>query len=271
MQNRDRSPRLADRWLATIPALADHELRVRVATTELQAAARGTVAESLDELCARAEQSEDLARETLIAFVPVVVDPAQIGWVAELRAKTTELGLLAAGRLLRCSTPGGHLPPPRSRREDHAEQEAQSALTHGDGRPLTLGERRALARRPSRHTLHRMMQDPNPMVVRIVLNNPKITEEDVVRMAARRPAVPSVLCEIAKTWTLRPRVRLTVALNPGAPPAVAVPLLSLLAAHELRQIIRSTQLSAVVRATANEIVAVRPPPENDAEPPALPH
>jgi hypothetical protein len=247
------------RWLSTIPGLADHELRVRFACGELYEREDRQLAESLDELCALSEQIDTTAQEVVTAFVPVIVDPDHVARLAEIRTKVVGLSLPAATRLLRSSNPAGHQRPPRAMREDDAEQEAQASLTHGDGRPLSLGERRSLARRPSRSTLNKMLRDPHPMVLRILLGNPKVTEEDVVRIATRRPAVPSVLAEIAKTWTRRPRVRMAVVLNPGAPPAVSVPLLALLAGHELRQVIRSTQLAPVVRATAAEIAQVRPP------------
>lgn len=221
---------------------------------------------SLDELCARSEQIERTAQRALASFVPVIVDPDHVARLAEIRAEALGQSLPAASRLLRSSHAAGHRPPPRAMQDDEAEQQAQASLTHADGRPLTLGERRALARRPSRSALNKMLRDPHPMVLRILLANPKITEEDVVRMATRRPAVPSVLSEIAKTWTRRARVRMAIVLNPGTPPAVAVPLLSLLAGHELRQVVRSTQLTAVVRATASEIAQVRPPPDGHASP-----
>ncbi|MBW2526267.1 MAG: hypothetical protein JRI23_18950 [Deltaproteobacteria bacterium] len=248
------------RWLATVPGLADHELRIRYARSELYERDARAAAESLNELCALSEQVDVTAQEVLTAFVPVIVDPDHIARLSEIRAQVVSQALPSASRLLRSSTPAGHRPPPRAMSDDSAEQAAQATLTHGDGRPLTLGERRALARRPTRSTLNKMMSDPHPMVLRILLGNPKITEEDVVRMATRRPAVPAVLAEIAKTWTRRARVRMAVVLNPGAPPAVSVPVLSLLAGHELRQVIRSTQLAAVVRATASEFAAIRPPP-----------
>lgn len=253
--------------MATVPGLADHGLRIRFARGELYDREDRQLAESLDELCALSEQIDTTAQEVLTGFVPVIVDPDHVARLAEIRTKVMSLSLPAAGRLLRASNPEGHLPPPRAMREDDAEQEAQALLAHGDGRPLTLGERRALARRPTRSTLSKMIRDPHPMVLRILLANPKITEEDVVRMATRRPAVPSVLSEIAKSWTRRARVRMAIVLNPGAPPAVSVPLLSLLAGHELRQVIRSTQLAAVVRATASEYAAVRPPPDGVSVPP----
>ncbi|HEX4423632.1 MAG TPA: hypothetical protein VH165_37235, partial [Kofleriaceae bacterium] len=59
------------------------------------------------------------------------------------------------------------------------------------GRPLTLGERKALARTHDREQILLLLRDPHPAVVTILLDNPHITEVDVVRLAAARPAVPA--------------------------------------------------------------------------------
>ena len=67
------------------------------------------------------------------------------------------------------------------------EDDAQRIPDFGVGRPLTLGERKSLARRPDRDLIARVMRDPNPDVIRILLNNPGLTESDVVRVCARRP------------------------------------------------------------------------------------
>ena len=66
---------------------------------------------------------------------------------------------------------------------------------YGRGRPLTLGERKSLARRPDRAMLDRLLHDPHPDVIRRLLRNPRLTEDDVVRLAARRPGRPEVLVE----------------------------------------------------------------------------
>jgi hypothetical protein len=170
----------------------------------------------------------------------------------------------AASRLLRCSTPEGHM------LDKEREGAAPTQLQHPDGRPLTLGERRALARQPTRALLDKLVKDPHPMVVRILLENPRITEADVVRMAAHRPAIPEVVGEIAKSWSHRTRVRMTILLNPGSPPAVSVPLLALLVRPELEEVGHAADLPATVRATALDLFDLRPP-LSPVEEPLLKH
>jgi hypothetical protein len=131
---------------------------------------------------------------------------------------------------------------------------------YGGGRTLTLGERKALARRSTRKSLDRLFTDPHPVVIRTLLANAKVVEDDVVRLAARRPGNLEVLAEIARSpWSHRVRVRLALVLNPDAPPQLAMPLLTLLVTSELRQVTSTAQLSPALRAAAHDLLARRPP------------
>jgi hypothetical protein len=132
---------------------------------------------------------------------------------------------------------------------------------YGTGRELTVGERRSLARRPSRRAFDRLLSDPHPLVIRQLLENPMVTEEDVVRLATRRPARLEVMRELAQSprWLSRPRVRMSVLLNPGSPPEMAGPLLVLCTRGELSLVMESTDAPGVLRATARELRQRRPP------------
>src|SRR6185312_9946308 len=107
-------------------------------------------------------------------------------------------------------------------------------------------ERRALARRPSRAAFDKLLRDPHPMVVKNLLQNPRLTEDDVIRMVARRPAYPEVIAEVARhpVWSQRARVRMAIVQNPGAPPELAVPLLRLLVRPELQQVTAAADVPA---------------------------
>lgn len=118
-----------------------------------------------------------------------------------------------------------------------------------DGKPLTLGERKSLARNPGRFEVDRLLQDPAPEVVSNLLGSPKLTEADVVRIAARRPAEPDVLGEVArsKRWVSRYRVRLTLVSNPYLEPALAVKLAALLLEQDRRALASDHTLHPRVR------------------------
>ena len=242
-----------ERWLATIVGLTDHKLRVAFARTELYEAALTELAVTLDEICKLAEQTNEQAQAVLRAVVPSVVDVEHLDRIHSIRTTAIAARLLAVGRLLRSSTTEGHL------LEQTRQHESATLIQRPDGRPLSLGERRALARQPTRAMLDKLMRDPHPAVTRILLSNPRITEEDVVTMAARRPAAPESSVEIARAWAHHARVRMAIVFNPGSPPGVSVPLLVLLVRPELAQVMRAVDLPPVVRATAHELYELRPP------------
>ena len=221
------------------------------------------VASALDALCGSSEQADPVAREVLAALVTLLAEPALSAHFLVLLAIAEQEALLPLGRLLR---------RPSKLREDPTEEDAPPArvATARDGRPLTLGERRALARRPSRAALDRVLLDPHPMVVRNVLHNPRLTEDDVLRLVTRRPAFPGAIAEVLRhpTWSQRARLRMAILQNPGAPPELSLPLVRLLVRPELLRLLQSPDVPKVVRAAAKEMLERRPPvPERGDLPP----
>jgi len=144
--------------------------------------------------------------------------------------------------------------------------DAQLAIPdYGGGRPLSLGERRALALRPSRRTMELAMRDPHPLVAVRLLCNPKLTEADVVRTAARRATEPSVLHEIGMNAKWRSRLKVAVALveNPHAPAAIALSLLPDLDVQLVHAVADDARLGDRIRFAARalleESVKIRQP------------
>ncbi len=212
------------------------------------------VAEALDELAGSAEQADPVARQVLAAAVTVLADPASSDLADALRKLAEHAALLPLGRLLRKrgKHEPAHDPPPVDERK---------LATGSSGRVLTLGERRALARRPTRAAFDKLLSDPHPMVVQNLLQNPRMTEDDVVRMVARRPAYPDVIAAVAKhpSWSQRARVRMAIVQNPGTPPEIAVPMVRLLLRPEAQQVLSAADVPSVVRAAATELLERRPP------------
>lgn len=242
-----------------IPRLRDVAARAAYVRSEIEVRPGEQVAAALDGICGAAEQADPVAREVLSALVTVLADPSLAPRFAALRQLADQQALLPLGRLLR---------RPPAARSGPTEEDAPPAkvATAKDGRPLTLGERRALARRPSRAALDRVLLDPHPMVVRNVLGNPRLTEDDVLRLVTRRPAVPGAIAEVARhpAWSQRARLRMAIVQNPGTPPDISLPLVGLLVRPELLRLLRSPDVPRVVRAAARELLERRPPvPERD--------
>jgi hypothetical protein len=125
------------------------------------------------------------------------------------------------------------------------------------GRALTLGERKALARTHRRDYIGLMLRDPHPDVVAILLGNPHLTEDDVVRMAALRPSLSASLSTIAihPRWSQRYPVRRALVLNPSTPRHVAVRLATTLRPGDLAQLAGDTTQPLILRQHAAELLS----------------
>ncbi len=142
-----------------------------------------------------------------------------------------------------------------------AAAEEHRVPDYGRGRPLTLGERKSLARKPDRRMFDRVLRDPHPDVIALLLQNPRLTEPDVVRLCTRRPGVPEVLSKVFANprWSLRPAVRRALALNPTAPPSVVAAVLPLLGPDELRALLDDERTPTQVVRRCEELLALTEP------------
>jgi hypothetical protein len=120
------------------------------------------------------------------------------------------------------------------------------------GRELTLGEKKSLARGRRREVLDRLLRDPDESVLTILLGNPRITEDDVVRLAARRPTTAGAQRTILKCerFIARYAVKRALVLNPYTPTDLAARLVVLLTRPDQRAVADDHSLNETVRATA---------------------
>ena len=109
-----------------------------------------------------------------------------MGWALfEPRLSPRRSALGAAARRAELRQVADFVAPPLE--DDEDVEDKRRVPDFGRGRPLTLGERKSLARTHDRSLIQRVVRDPHPDVVRILLDNPSLTEEDVVRVCAARP------------------------------------------------------------------------------------
>jgi len=124
-------------------------------------------------------------------------------------------------------------------------------------RPLTLGERKSLARSNDRAVLERLVVDPHADVVALLLGNPHVTEADILRIATSRRSAAGVLQLVleARRFGTRPRVRRALLRNPNLPLATALRLVGLLNRAEQRELARDPALHPALQAAARRRLA----------------
>jgi len=118
-----------------------------------------------------------------------------------------------------------------------------------------LKSRARLTRNPDE--LSRFAVASNPAVIREVLKNPRLTEDLVVRIAARRPARPEPLEEIWKSvkWNNRPAIRKALVFNPYLPPETGAKIVPLLGRHDLRELAADSKVHLSIREMAAKLSA----------------
>ncbi|MGQ9654937.1 MAG: hypothetical protein ACUVXD_12800 [Thermodesulfobacteriota bacterium] len=138
-------------------------------------------------------------------------------------------------------------------------------VTSPEFKGVSLGVRRALARRPAMRWLEKLLQDQDPGVIRNLLSNPRLTEAEVLKVASRAPVSPRVLEEVARSqrWISRYKVKKALVLNPYTPLGVSLPLLGFLMTQDLLFVSRRDGLSPTLRCRALKLWEERRPRETD--------
>ncbi len=124
---------------------------------------------------------------------------------------------------------------------------------------ITLGEKKSLARTRKKDLLDRLLYDNNPIVVKNILANPRLTETDVLKMVSRRPNSEEVLTAIYKSdrWINSYTIKCSMVKNPYTPVGIALGLLLFLKAQDLKEISIDTTLHEVIKEMAWELISRR--------------
>jgi hypothetical protein len=246
-------PREAAEWLARkLAVLPEAPMRGRVLCEALSAAPPSQVVAALHQVL-RAARINPAPPYTVavVALAQALSEPNLVGYDqrAELYGAAKEQGLGEVARLFFAAGTG-----PGEPKVPGPEQPV------GAGRTLTLGERKALARSQGREVLARLLRDPDVAVIRVLLENPRLIEADVVLVAARRPARGDVLRAVfASRWITRYHVKRALVMNPYTPGDLAVRLCAALETADLRAVAQDGNLATPVREQAKILLGHAPP------------
>jgi hypothetical protein len=138
------------------------------------------------------------------------------------------------------------------------DDEAFPVPVYNRDRTLTLGERKTLAGSSARRSIEMALLDPHPAVIERLLDNPRLTEPDIIRIAARAKIPRANLCALAMhpKWRERKGVISALVQNRRLPVNYGLTLLPFLGQPILASIRQDNRLDEELRAAAALLIAV---------------
>lgn len=121
---------------------------------------------------------------------------------------------------------------------------------------LAVGEKVSLARRASPGIISQLRHDPSPQVIAALLDNPRLTEGQLVHLLHGASTPPAILELIAndRRWGVRYPLRLALVRNPATPLKISWRLLEALRKPDLRPVAADPRLPEPVRRRARVLL-----------------
>lgn len=124
---------------------------------------------------------------------------------------------------------------------------------------MNMKDRVKLAMKGDREARTILIRDPNRVVSQAVINNPRITEQEVEKIAAMRTVSAEVLRLIAnnRNWVRNYNLIHTLAKNPRTPISNAMTILTRLQLRDLQAISKNRNVSDAVRRQSQRLYQAR--------------
>ena len=124
---------------------------------------------------------------------------------------------------------------------------------------MGMSEKIGLALTGDKEARTLLAREPNKLILNYLLQNPRITENEIIQLAKVKTIPQEILIAISKRreWMKKYQLRLALTENPKTPLPLVLKLLSLLRDVDLRKIARSRDVSANVSAGARRLLMSR--------------
>lgn len=127
-------------------------------------------------------------------------------------------------------------------------------------RDMSVPQRIKLALRGNREARVHLIRDTNAVIRRLVLRNPRVTEDELLAVAKTRTADDELLRMIAdnRDWTKSYQIRHALVTNPKTPITMALKLMPSLMDRDVRRIAKSKNVPVTIASQAKRMVLRRP-------------
>ncbi|MEE9542671.1 MAG: hypothetical protein V3V95_02675, partial [Thermodesulfobacteriota bacterium] len=158
-------------------------------------------------------------------------------------------GELSAGKA------GAHKPKEAKLQDDYFDEGGSTSL-YQMIQSMTVGDKIKLALTGNKEARGTLLKQSNKVVSRSVVRNPRITEDEVVKITQTRSVADEILREIARNdeWLKSYPIKRGLAFNPKTPVQISLRLLAKLNVKDLATLSTSKGVPNVVAAAARKIV-----------------
>jgi hypothetical protein len=155
---------------------------------------------------------------------------------------------------VRAGTDGIEVPQPLVEETKQVEKSLLMRL-----RTMTVSQRIKLALLGNREARMLLLRDANRLVRRLVLQNPRITDDEIIMLAKNRTTDDEFLRIIGdnRNWSKNYQVRYSLVTNPKTPLAIAVRFLGSLQERDVRALAKSKNVSATISGAAKRLILNR--------------
>jgi hypothetical protein len=124
---------------------------------------------------------------------------------------------------------------------------------------MGMKDRTRLAMKGDREARNILIRDPNRIVAQAVIQNPRITEQEIEKVASMRTVTEDILRQIAinRQWSRCYQVVHNLAKNPRTPIANVLNILSRLQLKDLNALSKNRNVSDAVRRQAMRLSQAR--------------
>ena len=124
---------------------------------------------------------------------------------------------------------------------------------------MGMKDRVKLAQKGDREARNILIRDPNRVVAQAVINNPRITEQEVEKIAAMRTVPEDVLRQVAtnRAWARNYSIMLKLVQNPRTPLGNSVTIMTRLQLRDLEALVKNKNVPEAIRKQALRLSSAR--------------
>ncbi|MGH7803050.1 MAG: hypothetical protein ACREQJ_01780 [Candidatus Binatia bacterium] len=141
-------------------------------------------------------------------------------------------------------------------RPEPAEDDPRALSIYAQIKSLNVPQRVKLAMKGNRESRAILLRDTNRLIPRMVLMNPRITEDEIIMIAKDRNSDVEILRQVGdnRDWVAHYGIRAALVENARTPVALALRLLKSLQEREVRILSKSKNVSSAVASQARRMM-----------------